>query len=175
MSLNKNLLEEINRFRMMSSYEPGKLLNEQKILNEEMFFGKQDKYFLVTYKKNGKPKLAEIGTNIVEENKFLPTEYGKKLLGIEQDAIQFIQLQKNTTFQKYRSVAVDANGSSPRIVTDAELDDFVENLIEKNLNYQQEFLPQNIAGTKFYEPGNNTRENEQREFLRKRWKEKYGY
>jgi putative ATPase len=40
---------------------------------------------------------------------------------------------------------------------------------------KQEFLPQNIAGTKFYEPGNNTRENEQREFLRKRWKEKYGY
>ncbi len=40
---------------------------------------------------------------------------------------------------------------------------------------EQEFLPQNIAGTKFYEPGNNTRENEQREFLRKRWKEKYGY
>jgi putative ATPase len=40
---------------------------------------------------------------------------------------------------------------------------------------EQEFLPQNIAGTKFYEPGNNARENEQREFLRKRWKEKYGY
>jgi hypothetical protein len=138
MSLNKNLLEEINRFRMMSSYEPGKLLNEQKILNEEMFFGKQDKYFLVTYKKNGKPKLTEIGTNIVEENKFLPTEYGKKLLGIEQESIQFIQLQKNATFQKYRSVAVDKDGNEPRIVTDAELDDFVENLIEKNLNYQQE-------------------------------------
>ena len=40
---------------------------------------------------------------------------------------------------------------------------------------EQEFLPQNIAGTKLYEPGNNARENEQREFLRKRWKEKYGY
>jgi putative ATPase len=39
----------------------------------------------------------------------------------------------------------------------------------------QEFLPETIAGAKFYEPGNNARENELREFLRKRWKDKYGY
>lgn len=38
-----------------------------------------------------------------------------------------------------------------------------------------EFLPDNIKGAKFYEPGKNSRENEMREFLRKRWKEKYGY
>lgn len=38
-----------------------------------------------------------------------------------------------------------------------------------------EFLPENIRGQKFYEPGNNARENEQRQFLRARWKEKYGY
>ena len=83
MDINKKLLQEINRFRLMSSYQPGKLLNEQKILNEEMFFGEQDKYFLVSFKKNGKPKLTEIGTNIVKENKFLPTEYGKKLQKIK--------------------------------------------------------------------------------------------
>ncbi len=40
---------------------------------------------------------------------------------------------------------------------------------------EQEFLPDNIAGQKFYEPGNNARENEQRAFLKARWKEKYGY
>ena len=40
---------------------------------------------------------------------------------------------------------------------------------------EQEFLPEKIAGTTFYEPGNNTRENELRDFLKKRWKEKYGY
>jgi putative ATPase len=40
---------------------------------------------------------------------------------------------------------------------------------------EQEFLPSTISGAKFYDPGNNARENEMREFLRKRWKEKYGY
>lgn len=39
----------------------------------------------------------------------------------------------------------------------------------------QEFLPDSISGTKFYEPGNNVRENEQRKLLQQLWKEKYGY
>ncbi|MFN4083557.1 MAG: replication-associated recombination protein A [Bacteroidia bacterium] len=39
----------------------------------------------------------------------------------------------------------------------------------------QEYLPEKIAGTVFFEPNNNPRENEQRQFLRQRWKEKYGY
>ena len=38
-----------------------------------------------------------------------------------------------------------------------------------------EFLPEKIKGTKFYEPSNNQRENETRKWLKKRWKEKYGY
>lgn len=38
-----------------------------------------------------------------------------------------------------------------------------------------EFLPEKIKGTKFYDPGNNARENELRAYLRKCWKEKYGY
>lgn len=38
-----------------------------------------------------------------------------------------------------------------------------------------EFLPDGIKGTKFYEPGNNLREDELRKYLRARWKEKYGY
>jgi putative ATPase len=38
-----------------------------------------------------------------------------------------------------------------------------------------EFLPNEIAGTKFYEPGNNAREEELRKYLRSVWKEKYGY
>ena len=60
----------------------------------------------------------------------------------------------------------------------------------KNLNYGKdyqyahsydnnfvniEFLPDNIAGNLFYNPGNNARENEMRSFLKQRWKEKYGY
>ena len=38
-----------------------------------------------------------------------------------------------------------------------------------------EFLPEKIAGTKFYEPGDNIREEEIRKFLKVRWKEKYNY
>lgn len=40
---------------------------------------------------------------------------------------------------------------------------------------EQEFLPQDISGTKFYQPQNNPRENEMRNSLRNKWKEKYGY
>jgi putative ATPase len=39
----------------------------------------------------------------------------------------------------------------------------------------QEFLPKEISGTKLYDPGNNSRENEMRTTLRILWKEKYGY
>jgi putative ATPase len=40
---------------------------------------------------------------------------------------------------------------------------------------EQEFLPEVITGTTLYEPGNNARENSTREFLKNRWKDKYGY
>jgi putative ATPase len=40
---------------------------------------------------------------------------------------------------------------------------------------EQEYLPDAIKETKFYEPGNNSRENGTREFLKNRWKDKYGY
>jgi putative ATPase len=40
---------------------------------------------------------------------------------------------------------------------------------------EHEFLPDEIKNTKLYDPGDNTRENAQREFLKQRWKEKYGY
>ena len=40
---------------------------------------------------------------------------------------------------------------------------------------EQEFLPDEISNTKFYNPGNNSRENSTREFLKNRWKDKYGY
>ncbi len=40
---------------------------------------------------------------------------------------------------------------------------------------EQEYLPEAIASTKFYEPGINARENEIRTFLKNRWKDKYGY
>ena len=40
---------------------------------------------------------------------------------------------------------------------------------------QQEYLPQGLEGTKFYEPGTTPREQETRNSLRQRWGSKYGY
>ena len=40
---------------------------------------------------------------------------------------------------------------------------------------EQEFLPSTIQNTTLYEPGNNSRENGTKEFLKNRWKGKYGY
>ncbi len=47
--------------------------------------------------------------------------------------------------------------------------DYIGNFVE------QEFLPDEIAGTKFYEPQNNPKENELRNILKYRWKSKYNY
>ncbi|HEY1031381.1 MAG TPA: replication-associated recombination protein A [Flavipsychrobacter sp.] len=47
--------------------------------------------------------------------------------------------------------------------------DFPGNFVE------QEFLPDKIAGTKLYDPGNNATEARLRDYLRHCWKEKYGY
>ncbi len=40
---------------------------------------------------------------------------------------------------------------------------------------EQEYLPDNISGTVFFDPNDNPRENEMRKSLRAKWKEKYGY
>lgn len=40
---------------------------------------------------------------------------------------------------------------------------------------EQEYLPDAIKETKFYDPGNNSRENGTREFLKNRWNDKYDY
>src|SRR5215203_6838967 len=39
----------------------------------------------------------------------------------------------------------------------------------------QEYLPKELSGTKFYDPGKNAREEELRKFLRSLWKDKYSY
>ena len=39
----------------------------------------------------------------------------------------------------------------------------------------QEYLPAELSGTRFYEPGKNAREEELRKYLRSLWKDKYGY
>ncbi len=47
--------------------------------------------------------------------------------------------------------------------------DFADNFAD------QEFMPDEIKGTRLYEPGRNTREEQFRKFLKDRWKDKYGY
>ncbi len=47
--------------------------------------------------------------------------------------------------------------------------DFEHNFVK------QEFLPEQISGTKLYDPQNNARENELRRYLKNCWNEKYGY
>lgn len=47
--------------------------------------------------------------------------------------------------------------------------DFANNFAE------QEFLPDAVSKKPLYVPGNNSRENSIREFLKNRWKDKYGY
>lgn len=47
--------------------------------------------------------------------------------------------------------------------------DYPENFTE------QEFLPEEIKNSTIYNPGNNPRENQFREVLKKRWKSKYNY
>ena len=39
----------------------------------------------------------------------------------------------------------------------------------------QEFLPEALSGTVFYQPGDNPREKSSRDFLKNRWKDRYGY
>jgi putative ATPase len=39
----------------------------------------------------------------------------------------------------------------------------------------QEYLPEELKGTKFYEPGDNAREKNLRQFLKEKWGSKYGY
>ncbi|SDQ48386.1 putative ATPase [Flagellimonas zhangzhouensis] len=45
----------------------------------------------------------------------------------------------------------------------------------KNNFAEMEFLPEEIIGTTFYQPGNNPREKAMKDFLKNRWKNKYDY
>jgi len=40
---------------------------------------------------------------------------------------------------------------------------------------EQEYLPEKLSGTVFYEPGSNAREEELRKYLKNLWKDKYNY
>ena len=46
---------------------------------------------------------------------------------------------------------------------------------EGSEDWQQQFLPDDIAGTIFYEPNNNQKEMELRNWLLKNWQGRYNY
>ncbi|MBV4359736.1 replication-associated recombination protein A [Pinibacter aurantiacus] len=90
-------------------------------------------------------------------------------------------------------MAIDAALSAVRSYGDLPVPLHIRNAptkLMKNMNYgkdykyshsyennfsEQEYLPGEISGNKFYEPGQNARENEIRKFLQDRWKKKYNY
>lgn len=47
--------------------------------------------------------------------------------------------------------------------------DYAQNFVD------QEYLPEELSGTTFYEPGKNPREDQLRTYLKNLWKDKYGY
>ena len=74
------------------------------------------------------------------------------------------------------SVPIHLRNAPTKLMKDLEYEknykyahDFENNFIE------QEFLPDEISGTKLYEPGNNLRENQFKETLKNKWKSKYDY
>ncbi|WP_338732981.1 replication-associated recombination protein A [Mangrovimonas cancribranchiae] len=74
------------------------------------------------------------------------------------------------------SVPLEIRNAPTKLMKDLGYGDNYKYAHNYNNNFaEQEFLPKEITGEKFYEPGNNARENAQRDFLKKRWKNKYGY
>jgi len=90
-------------------------------------------------------------------------------------------------------MAIDAASAAVRKYGDLPVPLHIRNAptkLMKDLNYHkgyeyshsydnnfspQEYLPNELSGTAFYEPGKNVREDELRKYLKMLWKEKYGY
>ena len=54
-------------------------------------------------------------------------------------------------------------------------DNYQYSHLGENNFIEQEYLPDVLRGTKFFEPGKNAREEDMRKFLKTRWNKKYGY
>ena len=70
---------------------------------------------------------------------------------------------------KPKLVPITVEGSKDEyLIPESDIQDFY--------NFSpQEYLPEEITGTTFYNPGKNAREEELRKYLKNLWKEKYGY
>ncbi|PTM01468.1 MAG: AAA family ATPase [Candidatus Arcticimaribacter sp.] len=73
-------------------------------------------------------------------------------------------------------VPLPLRNAASKLMKDLDYGKGYEYAHDHDLNFaEQEFLPQEISQTKLYEPDQNAKEEAIRSFLKKRWKEKYGY
>ena len=73
-------------------------------------------------------------------------------------------------------VPLPLRNAASKLMKDLDYGKGYEYAHDHDLNFaEQEFLPKEISQTKLYEPGQNAKEEAIRSFLKKRWKEKYGY
>lgn len=74
------------------------------------------------------------------------------------------------------SVPIDLRNAPTKLMKELGYGDTYKYAHNYENNFaNQEFMPDDITGTKLYDPGNNTREKAHREFLKQRWNDKYGY
>ena len=74
------------------------------------------------------------------------------------------------------SVPLDIRNAPTKLMKDLGYGDNYQYAHNYENNFvNQEFMPDVLKNTKLYDPGNNARENAHRDFLKQRWKDKYGY
>ena len=74
------------------------------------------------------------------------------------------------------SVPLSVRNSPTKLMKDLDYGKGYQYAHDQKGNFaDMEFLPDEIKGTQFYEPGENARENELRDYLRKLWGKKYNY
>ena len=84
---------------------------------------------------------------------------------------QAIEVVKNTG---NLAVPLDIRNAPTKLMKDLGYGESYKYAHNYDLNFvEQEFLPESIENTQFYKPGNNPRENAQKDFLKQRWKDKY--
>lgn len=74
------------------------------------------------------------------------------------------------------SVPLDLRNAPTKLMKSLGYGDNYKYAHEFDQNFvDQEFLPNGLENSVFYEPGDNSREQIQRDFLKRRWKDKYNY
>ncbi|WP_166967679.1 replication-associated recombination protein A [Yeosuana marina] len=74
------------------------------------------------------------------------------------------------------SVPIDLRNAPTKLMKELGYGDTYKYAHNYENNFaNQEFMPDDIKGTKLYDPGNNAREKAHRDFLKQRWNDKYEY